>query len=139
MECLAGWWEVLWSTIGKQLLWSGLIVLLGDALSDSDSTAHVTTTCPIHIFPTSNTSTRKHHLWKKNYWWKNRLFFITENFLGILKIMASALRLHVLSTWSLSAEAMIFSVWHRPLLGQHPVDVIFFSYVNVCQSVFCVF
>ena len=40
---------------------------------------------------------------------------------------------------SLRAEAMIFSVWHWPLLGQHPVAVIFFCSVDVCWSVFCVF
>ena len=36
------------------------------------------------MFPTSNTGSRKYYLWKKYDWLKNWLFFITENFLGIL-------------------------------------------------------
>ena len=60
---------------------------------------------------------------KKNDWLKNRPFFTTESFLGIY-------------ARSLCADAMIFSVWHWPLLGQHPVAVIFFCSVDVCRSVF---
>ena len=60
----------------KWLLWSGPAAV--------DSIACVTSTCPIYIFLTSNTCPRKHYLWKKNDWLKNRPFFITENFLGIL-------------------------------------------------------
>ena len=37
-----------------------------------------------HRFPTSNTGSRKYYLWKKNNWLKNRPFFITENFQGIM-------------------------------------------------------
>ena len=40
---------------------------------------------------------------------------------------------------SLRTEAMIFSVWYWPLLGQHLVAVIFFSSVDFCGSVFCAF
>ena len=50
----------------KQLLWSALTVLSGDALSTvDDSTARVTSACPIFMFPTSNTGSRKYYLWKK--------------------------------------------------------------------------
>ena len=84
---------------------------------------------PIYIFPTSNSCSRKYYLWKKNDWLKNRLFFKLRIFWGFWIDYA----------WSLCIEAMIFSLWHWPLLGQHPVAVIFFYSVNVCGSVFCVF
>ena len=44
----------------------------------------VTSVWPIYTFSTSKTGPRKYYLWKKYDWLKNRLFFITENFLGIL-------------------------------------------------------
>ena len=44
----------------------------------------VTSVCHIYVFPISNTGSRKYYLWKEYDWLKNRLFFITENFLGIL-------------------------------------------------------
>ena len=67
---------------GKWLLWSGLTVLSSDALSNGCE--YVTSVWPIYIFPISNTGSRKYYLWKENDWLKNRPFFITENFLGIL-------------------------------------------------------
>ena len=70
----------------KRLLWSGQTVLSGDALSMArDSTAHVTSVWPIYMFLNSNTGSRKYYSWKKMIGWKIDLFFITENFLGILE------------------------------------------------------
>ena len=48
-----------------------------------DSTALVTSACPIYIFPTSN-RLQKTLFVEKNEWLKKRLFFIIEDFLGIL-------------------------------------------------------
>ena len=59
----------------------------GDAFSTADdSTARVTSARPIYMFLTSNIGPQKILLVekKKNDWLKNRPFFITENFLGIL-------------------------------------------------------
>ena len=116
---------------GKQLLSSGLTLLSGDALSDGRRF-----NCPCELrLPYLYVPDFKHRPQKilfveKNDWLKNRPFFMTENFLGILN--------------RLCAEPMcknhdFFSPWHWPLLGQYPVDVIFFSRVNVCRSVFCMF
>ena len=45
----------------------------------------MTSVWPIYVFPISNTGSRKCYLWKKYDWLKNRLFFITENFLVTIR------------------------------------------------------
>ena len=71
---LSGWWQAV-----------AFIWLSDEALRDSCGfNSHVTSACLIYIFPTLNTGSRNYSLWKKNDWLKNRPFFITENFLGIL-------------------------------------------------------
>ena len=84
MEYLAAWQADIWSTASGcfDLVWQCCQVTL--SATTDDSTAPVTSDCPIYLFPTSNTGSKKHYLWEKNDWLKNRRFFITENFLEIL-------------------------------------------------------
>ena len=127
MKYLAGWWGFVY------LATSGCFDLVGRCcrvtLLGQPEIQLVRDLCLAYLYlPTSNTGSRKYYLWKKMIGWKISLFFITENFLGILDFYAQ----------SLCAEAMIFSVWHWPSLGQHPIAVIFFYSVDICGSVFCV-
>ena len=69
---------------GKRLLWSGLTVLSDDLSDDWDSTARVTSACPIYIFSTTNTGPRKHYLWEKIIGWKIDLFYNWE-FSGVFE------------------------------------------------------
>ena len=133
MKYLAGWRVVIWSAVNLvwPMAWRCCWVTLSAMVVDS--TAHVTSACPIHIpnfkhRPQKILFAKKKKKKKKMIGWKIDLFFITENFLGIWMDYV----------WSLCAETMIFSVWHWPLLGQHPVDIIFFYSVYICQFAFCV-
>ena len=69
----------------ERLLWSGRMVLSGDALgTDGDSTGVLRllglfTSSQLQKLAPENTT-----CWKKMIDWKIDLFFITENFLGIL-------------------------------------------------------
>ena len=106
MKYLASWQVFIW---------------LGDTLSDS---WWFNCQCDLRLPYLYVPDFKKKILFvEKNDGLKNRPFFITENFLGILN--------------RLSMEP--FSPWHWPLLGQHLLAVIFFCSVDVCQSVFCVF
>ena len=110
----------------EQLLWSGRMTLSGDALRMAGDSTGVWPLFGLFICSQLQTPAPENTTRGKNMiGWKIDLSFITENFLGILD--------------RLCAEAMIFSVWHWPLLGQHLVAVIFFYSVDVCGSVFCVF
>ena len=60
----------------KRLLWSGLMVLLSDALSDGR--------LPYLYVPNFKQHLQKILFVEKNDWLKNRPFFIAENFLEIL-------------------------------------------------------
>ena len=79
MKYLAGW------QVGGVRM-----VLSGDAHTHRSSQNSrgfnwcVTSVWPIYMFLISNTGSRKYYSWKKYDWLKNRPFFITENFLGIL-------------------------------------------------------
>ena len=79
MEYLAGWRKVICSAASGcfELVWRCCRVTL--SATTGDSTACVTSAWPIYIFPTSNTGSRKHYLWK-NYWLKNRLLFYNWEF-----------------------------------------------------------
>ena len=83
---MSSWLTGVYQVGGERLLWSGLTVLLGDALSDGWQFS-----CPCDLcLPYLYVPDFKHWLQKmlfgekKNDWLKNRPFFITENFLGIL-------------------------------------------------------
>ena len=96
MEYLAG---------GKRLLWSGQTVLSGDTLSDG---RQFNCSCDFHL-PYLYIPDIKHRLQKtlfvgKNDWLKNRLFFITENIMGILNRLYAELmhRSHDFLSWTLA-------------------------------------
>ena len=84
MKYLASWWwwQCLFSN--KRLLWSGRTVLLGDALW----TAAIQLVCDLCLaylyLPNFKHRLQKIILVEKHDWLKNKPFFITENFLGIL-------------------------------------------------------
>ena len=82
MKYLAGWRAVNWSAANGcfDLVWRYCRVTL--SATDGYSTTRVTPACPIYMFPTSNTGSRKYYLWKKKMIGWNIPFFITENFLG---------------------------------------------------------
>ena len=80
MKYLAGWREVSIR---------GCFDLVGRCcrvtfLARSRFNCRVTSAWPIHMFPTSNTGSRKYYLWEKIIGWKVDLFLITESFLWIL-------------------------------------------------------
>ena len=92
MKYLAGWLAFIWSAASNcfDLVWRCCWVTLS---ATAESTARVTSACPIYVFPTSNTGSRKYYLWKKMIGWKIDLFFITENFLVFLnRISAEPMR-----------------------------------------------
>ena len=84
------------------------------------------------------------YLWVSDFkQWPQKMLLVKKNMIGWKIDFFLNLRIFW-GFWidyarSLCAEAMIFSVWHWPLLGQHSVAVIFFYSVDVCGSVFCVF
>ena len=116
MKYLAGW-----LTAGGSIRWQAVALIWSDGVvgwhySDGQQfNRHVTSAWPIYICPTSNRGSRKYYLCQKMIGWKINLFFILRIFWGFW----------IDYTWSLCAEAMIFSVWYWQLLGQHSVDVIF--------------
>ena len=77
MGGLSIWWQVV------ALIWLDDVVGW-HSLDSRRFNWRVTSAWSIYIFPTSNTGFRKYYLWKKMIGWKINLFFITENFLGIL-------------------------------------------------------
>ena len=54
-------------SLAVALIWSDSIVGWRSQRRLGDSTACVTSACPIYVFPTSNTSSRKYYLWKKKW------------------------------------------------------------------------
>ena len=88
---------------GKRLLWSGLTVLSGDTLNDS---WEFNSSCDLRL-PYLHIPNFKHRetlFVKKNDWLKNRPFFITENFLGILNRVCTEhmRRSHDFLSWTLA-------------------------------------
>ena len=132
MKYLASWREGGCLFGDEWLLWSGRTMLSGYALRTAgDSTGGWPLfglfMCSWFQTPAPENATCGKNMigWKIDFFF----FFITENFLGILnRLCAEPMR------WSHD-----FSVWYWPLLGQHPVAVIFFYSVDVSRSVFCVF
>ena len=83
MKYLAGCQGVVYSATSDCFDLVGLCYLV--TLSGRSSIyQRMTSVWPIYVFPISNIGSRKYYLWKKYDWLENRLFFITENFLGIL-------------------------------------------------------
>ena len=82
MKYMASWWGWSIRRWVVALIWS-------DGVTEWCSRGgqwfnwRVTSVWPIYVFPEIYGS-RKCYLWKKYDWLKNRLFFITENFMGIL-------------------------------------------------------
>ena len=94
------WMEYLSRLVGgylvscKLLLWSGLMVLSGDTLSNC---CGFNSSCDLHLpylyIPDFKYQLQKTLFVEKNDWVKNRPFFITENFLGILiRVCAEPMR-----------------------------------------------
>ena len=82
---MAGWRGIVYSATSGCFDLVGWCCQVTLSVTVGDSTACVTSACPIYMFPTSNTGSRKYYLWKKMIGWKIDLFFfITENLLGIL-------------------------------------------------------
>ena len=122
------WRVVIWlAACGCfDLVWQCCHVTLSEM--DKDSTARVTPAWPIYKFPTSNTGSKKYHLWKKHDSLKNRLFFITENFLGILNRLCA-------ETMHRSHD---FLNWMLAIVGSTSGRCYFLQQCQ-CLSVFCVF
>ena len=83
MKYMADWRGLSIRRQAVTLIWSDGIVGWR-SLDGRRFNSRVTSAWPISLFPTSNAGSRKYYLWKKMIGWKIDLFFITENFLGIL-------------------------------------------------------
>ena len=85
MKYLAGWQAFIWSAVGGcfDLVWRCCRVTL--SATDGYSTAHVTSACPIYMFPTSNTGSRKYYLRKKKWLVEKYTFFYNWEFSGDLE------------------------------------------------------
>ena len=113
----------------KQLLWSGQTVLSDDTLGTASGSIGRWLLFGLFMCSQFQTPAPENATHGKNMiGWKIDFFFIPENFLGILDrlYLEPMHRRHDFLSLTL-------------LLGQHLIAVLFFYWVDVCGSVFCVF